>query len=348
MHCGGPCTASRKLLQSTFFGRTDSTFSDSSLSWANKGMVFRSIVKSPVLDYSAQSQPFSPSFDTMDAKAIRTLADHLPDHADEKKEIYLAARELMVRSESSHDTLHRLFYSFVAEATAQIGIDLGICRTLASKPVHEWTVPQLVSQTGADRNLLDRILRALAGFCMIDQTSPTSYKATNIADTLASDAAEKTCAAIFGVTSRMMAALPAVLKKQGYRDPTDPLNTAFHAGHNTTLSPSEWITQNPTTAKIFFDYMQVQRADQWSWLDQPQAPLKYFKLSESDAAKGRPMFVDVGGGAGHQCIALREKHPQLKGRVILQEVDFTGSRRHDEPGGRVSKTEGAEDRCTYA
>lgn len=35
-----------------------------------------------------------------------------------------------------------------------------------------------------------------------------------------------------------------------------------------------------------------------------------------------PIFVDVGGAMGHQCIAVRERYPELKGRVILQEQDF--------------------------
>lgn len=36
-----------------------------------------------------------------------------------------------------------------------------------------------------------------------------------------------------------------------------------------------------------------------------------------------PLFVDVGGGLGHQCIALRERFPHLSGRVILQDIPQT-------------------------
>lgn len=32
-----------------------------------------------------------------------------------------------------------------------------------------------------------------------------------------------------------------------------------------------------------------------------------------------PLFVDVGGGVGHQCISLRAKFPHLPGRIILQD-----------------------------
>ena len=36
--------------------------------------------------------------------------------------------------------------------------------------------------------------------------------------------------------------------------------------------------------------------------------------------KDTPIFVDVDGGLGHQCIALRAKYPKIRGRVILQDL----------------------------
>jgi hypothetical protein len=32
-----------------------------------------------------------------------------------------------------------------------------------------------------------------------------------------------------------------------------------------------------------------------------------------------PIFVDVGGGNGHQCALLQKKFPSLKGRLVLQD-----------------------------
>ena len=33
----------------------------------------------------------------------------------------------------------------------------------------------------------------------------------------------------------------------------------------------------------------------------------------------RPLLVDVGGGLGHDLLELRTKHPELSGRLILQD-----------------------------
>ena len=37
----------------------------------------------------------------------------------------------------------------------------------------------------------------------------------------------------------------------------------------------------------------------------------------------RAVFVDVGGGLGHQCMSLRNHFPDLTGRVVLQDIPAT-------------------------
>ena len=62
--------------------------------------------------------------------------------------------------------------------------------------------------------------------------------------------------------------------------------------------------------------MSAQRAGQRSWLE-TFSPDR-FPLSSSDLET--PLFVDVGGGVGHQCLALRSRFPDLKRRIILQDL----------------------------
>jgi demethylsterigmatocystin 6-O-methyltransferase len=49
--------------------------------------------------------------------------------------------------------------------------------------------------------------------------------------------------------------------------------------------------------------------------------VKDFTLHPDD--QDRVLMVDVGGGGGQQCIALRQAHPELKGRVVLQDLPGT-------------------------
>lgn len=49
------------------------------------------------------------------------------------------------------------------------------------------------------------------------------------------------------------------------------------------------------------------------WLDVMSLPAP----SAGDAEP--PVFVDVGGGVGHQCARLTARYPELKGHVVLQD-----------------------------
>ncbi|KAL1643847.1 hypothetical protein SLS61_009075 [Didymella pomorum] len=52
-----------------------------------------------------------------------------------------------------------------------------------------------------------------------------------------------------------------------------------------------------------------------SWLD----VVAFDSEVAQDARRGDVLFVDVGGGNGSQCAALRERFPSLQGRIVLQD-----------------------------
>jgi demethylsterigmatocystin 6-O-methyltransferase len=78
----------------------------------------------------------------------------------------------------------------------------------------------------------------------------------------------------------------------------------------------------------------------WDWLHQDQRLTTYFNrfmYAQRSSTKNcfsflplevecstwpaeNPMFVDVGGGTGQQCLELKKKYPNLTGRVILQDL----------------------------
>lgn len=70
----------------------------------------------------------------------------------------------------------------------------------------------------------------------------------------------------------------------------------------------------PSLFGEFSAWMAAQRIGSKTWLD--SFPLEHFLHNSTSA----PLFVDVGGGVGHQCVALVERNPQLVGRVILEDL----------------------------
>lgn len=60
-----------------------------------------------------------------------------------------------------------------------------------------------------------------------------------------------------------------------------------------------------------------------SWLDViPIADQMRSLVADAD----RKIFVDIAGSIGHQCLRLLSKHPNLAGRVILQDLEETFQR----------------------
>lgn len=114
-------------------------------------------------------------------------------------------------------------------------------------------------------------------------------------------------------------ALPEFLAKTGYKDTSDPANCAFQLAWQTDKPAyGGWGPEDKSLIPAFTAFMTAQRATQASWTS--TFPMQNLCLSEEDAAHDRVLFVDVGGSAGHQCQSLRASHPDLKGRVVLQDV----------------------------
>lgn len=95
----------------------------------------------------------------------------------------------------------------------------------------------------------------------------------------------------------------------------DNTKTVLQQAWNTDQPGFIWFQQHPEKFDNFNQYMAIQREGLPSWLS-------VYPVDEE--TKGwnpeNPVFVDVGGGIGHQCLALKKKYPQLPGRVVLQDL----------------------------
>lgn len=75
------------------------------------------------------------------------------------------------------------------------------------------------------------------------------------------------------------------------------------------------MAEHPEHLSSFNDYMALRRAPKVSWLT--VYPVKQ-ETKDWDASKA--VFVDVGGGIGHQCAQFKEEFPDVPGRIILQDM----------------------------
>jgi hypothetical protein len=98
------------------------------------------------------------------------------------------------------------------------------------------------------------------------------------------------------------------------KDPSDEL-TPFQRGVNTTDEYYTWLETHPLEKDAFHYYIQAHTKDLPSWLDVVDFAAEF----ADDVTDEDSVFVDVGGGIGHECKALKERYPDLNGRIILQD-----------------------------
>lgn len=94
------------------------------------------------------------------------------------------------------------------------------------------------------------------------------------------------------------------------------MDTAFQVAHNTDQHAYSWRPSDPTILEAFHEFMRSQRASQKPWTS--YFPLEMLKLS---AEEDRVLLVDVGGATGGQCLLLRQRHPHLTGKMIVQDQE---------------------------
>lgn len=113
-------------------------------------------------------------------------------------------------------------------------------------------------------------------------------------------------------------AMPQFLHDTNYQNPIDPRHTAFQQAHATPLAAFEFAMTRPDLFADFSKWMALQRHDQPTWLD--VFPLERISQAAKTIELSQPVFIDVGGGVGHQCTALVQRMPELSCRVRLQDL----------------------------
>lgn len=65
--------------------------------------------------------------------------------------------------------------------------------------------------------------------------------------------------------------------------------------------------------------MAVQASGKTSWADEGAYPVKE-RLG--DAEEDEVLVVDLGGGSGHDLLGFKARHPDVKGRLVLEELPY--------------------------
>ncbi|MCJ1400195.1 hypothetical protein MMC11_003399 [Xylographa trunciseda] len=234
-----------------------------------------------------------------------------------RKKLLDSLRDLELSLETPIDTINRIAYLPLQLVAARISIELNLFGILVKSDA-PLSSGDIATRTGTDPVFISRLARYLASFRMIKEASEDRYTASNITRTLTNPGFECAIKHQFDSVNPIYQCLPSFLAANKYANIASSTDGPFQTAHHTPLPVFIWLQQQPDNLHWFNQWMAAQRDGLPTWLS-------VFPL-EAQAAGLDPegtLFVDVGGGIGHQCQLLKATHPTLPGRVILQDLPQT-------------------------
>ena len=206
------------------------------------------------------------------------------------------------------DVLTKLSQQGRQTALVNIGGDLGIFKALAEskKPLSS---TQLAKANMADPLLISRIMRYMVASRLVGETAPDQYVASKKTYVFADPRIEHSIRFFHAVSNPAYQALPDFLKETGYQN--EPEGSAFKKALGTELELYPWLKERPNALKDFQAAMRLNK-------DINSMDVVPFDDNVSGGHDG-VVFVDIGGNVGHQAAVVLSKHPELAGRVMVQD-----------------------------
>ncbi|OJJ78945.1 uncharacterized protein ASPGLDRAFT_70426 [Aspergillus glaucus CBS 516.65] len=268
--------------------------------------------------------PISPSA----PQEVPGLLDQISSHGDAflnadpdaRLKLLEDARALVNALETPRESMIRYCWAqSTIYAAIETGVDIDLFHKL-SRNDRPKSAAELAEDTECDPVMLSRLLKHLAAMGVIGEAGPDLYCRTGFTIALCS---EKYSDGFPLMTRRFTAgihALPAYLKKNGYRNPTKPTDTALQLGFNTDLHFFEIAKQDPVTARQFNNHMSVYSVGRPSWMDVGFFPVQERLIEDSNITNDDALLVDMGGSIGHDLSEFKRKWPDAPGRLILQDL----------------------------
>ncbi|KAI1499014.1 S-adenosyl-L-methionine-dependent methyltransferase [Biscogniauxia marginata] len=286
------------------------------------------------MECSSHSLPETPHLssivDYLEDLATNTsgLPEDIYANGELRKRLISAIRRLVPELETPADTSQRVLYDVFELSAARIGMDLNIFIIL-SRSDEALSTLELARRTGKepDVTLMTRILKYMASVGLVREVDVGMWTSSNYGNNLVEDGYSAGVCHANDNGLPAYAALPAFLRRHAYHLLGDKTNTAFAMGQGAGLGITfyDWLQSRPENADCFHTFMRTHRTGVRTWLERSDIMdllAEVFKRESKNVnGEARVVFVDVGGGIGQQCNALKKRWPGLEGRIILEDLE---------------------------
>lgn len=226
----------------------------------------------------------------------------------QKRDFQKLARQAGAAVEEPFETMQRLVYSPLPLVTARIGQDRGVFEAI-TKSDGPAQLDDIAQATKLPKGVLESVLDYMCTQGMVVEASPGTYKATPLTQMLLVPLFNDAVTHFHDNCAPAFIALNEVLGRP------EAERTAFKVGQHSDQDFYTWMETHPVQQGAFHRFMEAQFAMLPTWLD----AVSFDAEVAQGASPEEVVFVDVGGGNGSQCAALKKAFPELKGRIILQD-----------------------------
>lgn len=229
-----------------------------------------------------------------------------------------ASIKLVETLENPVERMFRLCFGAYDPISIRIALDLNLF-DVAVEHGGPMSLSELASKTKADEAFLLRVMRMLVSLGYFTQPTPTTYAATPLAATLVSASPLAAGMEHFTDVYPAIAAMPRYFASHGYTSPTDATDAPVSLGYGHKGGWFDLLAApgNERLAAVFNTTMTLQRSNAdatWSVSGYPA----YERLKNEDPE--RVVFADIGGGVGHQLVKFQAQFPDLKGKLLLEDL----------------------------
>ncbi|TVY18906.1 O-methyltransferase asqD [Lachnellula arida] len=252
---------------------------------------------------------------------LASLTRTASQHEETRKELLAMYRAQVAALESPLEVIWRMMMEPHQSAALRAAMGMGLVEPIASSESPK-TASELASITGADKQLIVRILRPLTTMGIFAEVGYETYAATPTTKILTVPSVGGGFKFMFDQAATSVIHMPHFLAHTSFANPAGP-STAFQSAFTTDLQLFPWLMQHASPMSNFNDLMTGQRMTRIEWFDFADVHSILFTNDTSSDANDSALLVDIGGGRGHDLEAFRKRFPgevRGKGKLVLQDM----------------------------
>ncbi|KAL8953358.1 MAG: hypothetical protein Q9222_000785 [Ikaeria aurantiellina] len=266
-----------------------------------------------------------------------SIVNRIPENhrarTKERADLLSAAQRLVQELKTPAETAMEIALQLpVQVACVRIAIRLRLFHILMEHPEDTCSIAELEEKSGADREFLSRIGRVLAAGGFIIARPGDRYQANSLTAGLCLPGHE--AGIKFNHDYRNInTAAPDFFAQEGYRAPTG--RTVHNFLRNTDETVYTWLSSNKEAYQDFGLWMSSKEMQSPGWVEWFPIQERLLHRNDMSIPPAGVLLVDIGGGKGQDLELFRDKFPDAKGTLILQDLDAVISKLDDDRGYEV-------------